>query len=332
MSPSAGGRDVLRLGVVGGADVAVRRVLPALSGVAGLELAAVASRSRAKAEKITARFGGRPVEGYDALLEMPEIDAVYIPLPSGLHAHWIGRALASGKHVLAEKPLTTEARDTERLHAAAFEAGLVLRENYMFPGHRLHARVAALLAEGLIGEIRSFDAVFAIPPRPAGDVRHRPELGGGALLDCGGYPLRAAVRFLGPDLDVLGAHLRIDPALGVDVAGAALLRAPGGASVHCEFGFDHYYASGYRFLGSAGRLAVEHVFTTPAEHEPVLRVERAGRRYEEAVAADDQFRNSLAAFAADVRAGRAGTSRATRAQARIVDRVRRIAGRTAPAA
>lgn len=315
----------LRLGLVGCADVAVRRVLPAVRRLAGVELVAAASRDLARAEAVAAAFGGRAVHGYEPLLDAHDVDAVYLPLPSGLHAPWIGKALSAGKHVLAEKPLTTSAEDTERLHAQAEAAGLLLRENYMFLGHRMHGQVAELLAAGAIGDIRSLHAVFAIPPRPPGDIRHRPELGGGALLDCGGYPVRAALHFLGTGLDVVGAHLRTDPDLGVDVAGAALLSSAEGASALCEFGFDHAYTSGYRFLGSKGRISADHVFTTPADHTPVIRIEREGRESRITVEADDQFRNSLAAFARDVRSGQRGTGAVTRAQARVIDLVRQAA-------
>lgn len=315
-------RRTIGLGLLGCADVAVRRVLPAVARLPGMELTLSASRTLGKAEKIAADFGGNAVEGYEGLLESPEVDAVYIPLPSGLHARWIERALAAGKHVLAEKPLTTSAADTERMHTLATEAGLVLRENYMFPGHRLQRRIAGLLAEGALGTVHSFHAAFTVPARPQGDIRHRPELGGGALLDTAGYPLRAAVRFFGADLEVAGAVLRTDAALGVDLAGEALLRAPDGMAVHCAFGLDHHYTSAYRFLGSAGSLSVDHVFTTPPDHRPVIRIEDGDGVREEIVPADDQFANSLASFADDIRAPRPGTGADTRAQARLLDRVR----------
>ncbi len=195
----------------------------------------------------------------------------------------------------------------------------------MFLGHRLHGHVADLIAQGVIGEIRSLHAVFAIPPRPPGDIRHRPELGGGALLDCAGYPVRAALRFLGTELDVVGAHLRTESDRGVDVAGTALLASPEGVSILCEFGFDHYYTSGYRFLGSEGRISVDHVFTTPTDHAPVIRIEAEGHTRQVTVGTDDQFRNSLETFARDVRSGRSGTDADTRAQARVIEHVRRAA-------
>ncbi|MDA0567775.1 Gfo/Idh/MocA family oxidoreductase [Streptomonospora sp. S1-112] len=321
----------LRFGVLGCADVAVRRLLPALARTPGVRLARTASRTPDKAGKVAAEFGGATAPDYTALLAAADVDAVYVPLPAALHARWIEAALRAGKHVLAEKPLTTSARDTERLHALALERGLVLRENYTFLHHRLHDRVAELIAEGAVGEPRLFRSAFAIPARPPGDIRLRPELGGGALLDTAGYPLRAAVRFLGTGLEVAGAVLDSGGA-AVDLGGGALLRAPGGVVAQCSFGLDHAYTSHYHVVGSAGALSVEHVFTPPADR--VSRIEitgPAGTRTEE-VPADDQWANAVAAFARAVRAGEAGTTAQTRAQARLVGEVAAAAQRdTGPA-
>lgn len=314
--------ETVRLGLLGCADVAVRRVLPAADRSGAVRLTATASRDPDRARAVAERFGGRAVEGYGQLLAEPGVEAVYLPLPSGLHAAWIERALRAGKHVLCEKPLTTSAADTEALHALAVDRGLVLRENYMFLHHRLHDRVASLVAEGAVGEVRSFRASFTIPPRPEGDIRLRPELGGGALLDTAGYPVRAALRFLGPELRPAGAFLRGGRGAGVDLGGAALFEAPGGVAVQCEFGMEHHYTSAYRFLGSKGSLDVGHVFTTPPDHSPVVRVEGPSGVHEETVPADDQFANSLESFAGAVRGARSGTDPETRTQAGLIDLIR----------
>lgn len=225
-----------------------------MAALAGIELIAVASRTPARARAVATRYGGLPVASYEGLLELPDVEAVYLPLPAALHAQWIERALRHGKHVLAEKPLTTSPEDTGRLVSLAEAHGLVLRENYLFLQHSQHRQVRKLLAAGVIGELRAFTATFAIPPRPAEDIRYRPELGGGALLDVGGYPIRAAQFFLGPDLAVAGASLRYDQTLGVDIGGGALLYRPDGVNAHLVFRFDHLYSSGYQLLGSSGRL------------------------------------------------------------------------------
>lgn len=318
----------IRLGVLGCADVAVRRVLPAVAATPGVDLVAVASRDAAKAERVAAAFGGRPLHGYERLLDRADVDAVYVPLPSGLHAPWVRRALLAGKHVLAEKPLTTNLADTVELVGLAEAAGLVLRENFMFVHHGQHARVRELVADGVLGELRAFTAVFAIPERPAGDIRLRPELGGGALLDVGGYPVRAAQLLLGPDLEVAGAALTDDPALGVDLDGGALLRRADGVQAQLSFGLRHHYSSGYHLLGTRARLTVEHAFTPPAAHRPVLRIDRQDHREDIVLAADDQVARAVAAFADAVRDGPVGDPSIV-AQARLVAHIG-LAARPSP--
>lgn len=192
----------VRIGVLGAASTAWRRMLPALTGTPGVSVAAIASRDRSRAAVFTERFGGEPVEGYAALLERADIDAVYVPLPNSLHHEWTAAALAAGKHVLAEKPLTTCAADTADLVRLAEVNNLVLRENFTFLHHPVHAVVRNLVTAGRIGEPRHFTSSFCFPPLPAADVRYRPELGGGALLDVGVYPIRAAQLLFGNEIEV----------------------------------------------------------------------------------------------------------------------------------
>ena len=198
----------LRLGVLGCASIAWRRTLPALAAQPRLRLAAVASRDPAKAGRFAERFGGEPVVGYERLLERDDVDAVYVPLPAALHAPWVERALRAGKHVLAEKPLATRCSDARRLVALADELGLVLAENFMFTLHSQHVQVRKLIGDGVIGEPRMLTAAFAIPALPPDDMRYLSEVGGGALVDVGGYPLRTASMLLGDRLEVVGTTLR----------------------------------------------------------------------------------------------------------------------------
>jgi NDP-hexose-3-ketoreductase len=142
-----------------------------------------------------------------------------------------------------------------------------------------------------------------IPPRPAGDIRNVPELGGGALLDVGVYPIRAAQLFLGPDLTVAGSVLRHDPRYGVDVAGDALMSTVDGRTAELSFGFRHGFRSMYAVWGSEGRLCVDRPFTSRDDTVPVVRIEDDDGVREVSLAADRQFVNSVAAFAATVSNG-----------------------------
>ncbi|WP_243788670.1 Gfo/Idh/MocA family protein [Saccharopolyspora gloriosae] len=317
--------STVSVGVLGCADIAARRVLPAFATAPGAEITAIASRSADKARALAARFTADPVEGYQRLLDRADVDAVYLPLPSGLHAEWIERALRAGKHVLAEKPLTTSPEDTSALQRLAADLGLVLEENFMFRHHGQHAVVRALLDEGVVGRPRAFSAAFAIPSRPRGDIRYQAELGGGALLDVAGYPVAAAQLLFGPDWRVEGAFLKHEPEFGVDVAGTALLSTPAGPAATLIFGLEHHYGSRYEIWGDAGRLAVDHVFTTPAAHRPVVRIERADHQEERVLPAEDQVSNAVRAFLRAVRRGSAHGTRATGVQADLLEAIRHAA-------
>lgn len=294
----------VRLGVLGCASVARRRLLPAVAGLPSVRTVATASRSLETAREFGARFGGVAVEGYQALLDRDDVEAVYVPLPTGLHFEWTRRALLAGKHVLCEKPMTTSAAETAELIGLAADRGLVLAENFMFLHHAQHAAVRDLISAGAIGRVRSFGAVFGFPPPPITDIRYRPELGGGALLDVGVYTLRAAQYFLGRRLRVLGACLTEDERHGVDVGGSALLCTPDGVGVQIGFGFRHGYRCQYEIWGSAGRILLDRAFTAPESWRPVVRIERQDHVEERTLPADNQFRNAVDAFATAIRTGR----------------------------
>src|SRR5207253_2554441 len=148
----------------------------------------------------------------------------------------------------------TTAADAADLLGLAARFGLTLMENHKFLHHAQHAAVRAMIDEGAIGELRSFSACFGIPPRPPSDIRYRADLGGGALLDVGVYPVKAAQLFLGDDLDVAGSLLRQDERLGVDLAGNALLIGPGGVPAELSFSLHSAYRCTYAVWGSTGRI------------------------------------------------------------------------------
>ncbi|WP_327371094.1 Gfo/Idh/MocA family protein [Streptomyces sp. NBC_01217] len=320
----------LRVGVIGCAGIAVRRMLPAFAADPGIEIAAVASRDPAKARQVAERFGCRPVHGYDALLERDDVQAVYVPLPAALHAEWTEAALKTGRHVLAEKPLSTDRRRTAELLELAGAQGLVLMENVMFVHHHRHRAVRRLVADGAIGELRSFRAAFTIPPLPDGDIRYDPELGGGALADVGVYPLRAALHFLGLELDVVGARFVRGAGRRVETSGAALLSTPGAVTAQITFGMDDAYRSAYELWGSEGSITVDRAFTPPADHVPVIGLHRGGKTEEIRLEPHDQVAATVAAFAAAVRTGPLPDPRATLRQAELLDDTRRSAPRGEP--
>ncbi|GAB3740956.1 Gfo/Idh/MocA family oxidoreductase [Amycolatopsis oliviviridis] len=295
-----GGPAPVRVGVLGCADIARRRTLPALVACPGTEPVAVASRTPVKAGALAAEFGCRPVTGYERLLADDGIDAVYIAVPAGLHAEWCAKALSAGRHVLVEKPFAVDTAEADALVDLAGARGRVLMENRMFARHPQHALVRSLIDAGRIGEPKVLTATMAMPRRAPDDIRYRGDLAGGALLDVGYYPIGAAVLLFGPDWDVVGAVLDHDDRLGVDTGGDILLRSAGGVSAHLTFGFDHYYRAAYQVRGSAGTITAERAFTPPPTLSPTVRVEGAGGHTEISVSPFDQFRAVAADFAAAV--------------------------------
>ncbi len=320
--------DPIRFGVLGCADIARRRTLPAILREPTTELVAVAAREQAKARAFAGQFGCAAAADYRSLLSRPDVDAVYIPLPAGLHHEWVGRALEAGKHVLVEKPLTTRYAHTVAMVESARSLGLALMENLTFLRHGLHRAVLDLLEGGEIGELREVNAAFGFPPLGPDDIRYRPDLGGGALLDTGMYPLSAARLFLGPELEVVGATLKLDPERGVDVSGSALLSTPDGRTAQLTFGFEHAYRSDYVLWGSEGRIVVERAYTPPATRRPVIRLEHEEVRRELTLPPEDQFANTLRAFvgAVAVAGQRAAETVEICARARLIDEIRVKAG------
>lgn len=316
----------LRIGVMGCASIARRRMLPAMAELDEIEIAAVTSRNADAAREVACRYDCRPVVGYSVLLELDEVDAVYIPLPLRMHAAWVEAALSAGKHVLVEKPAAERAVDVRRLRALAADNGLVVMENVMFVHHSQHSTVRRLVSDGAIGELRSLHAGFTVPRRPDDDIRYAPALGGGALGDVGIYPIRAAAHFLGNDLVVSGAVLSRGAGRSVETSGAVLLSRPDGVTAHLTFGLEHAYLSAYELRGSTGRLLVDRAFTPPADYQPVVRIDSVSGMREKRLAADDQVLNTLAAFVAAVRCG--GLPEAAEAdwlcQAELLDRIREI--------
>ncbi|MFJ6791021.1 Gfo/Idh/MocA family protein [Streptomyces angustmyceticus] len=297
----------VRFGALGTSSFGWRRVLPAMARCPGTELVAVAGRSPERAQRFADRFGCA-ASATEALLERDDIDAVYISLPPSLHGEWAARALHAGKHVLVEKPIATTAAEARAVVALAEDRDLVLRENFMFLHHPQHDAVAALIAEGRLGGLRSFRGSFCFPPLPAQDIRYVPGLGGGALLDAGVYPLRAAVLLLGPGLRVAGATTRVRDSDGLDLSGQALLVSPSGVLASIEFGFEHTYGSSYSLWGERAKLTVDRAFTPPAGHQPVLELVEQDHAEQFTLPAADQLDRSLAGFAAAVAAGGAAAS------------------------
>jgi hypothetical protein len=286
----------LKIGVIGCANVAERYMIPAIKAINEFELIAVASRTKEKAELFADKFSCEAVVNYSNLINRDDIDAIYIPLPTGLHEEWIMKALNKGKHVLSEKSLTTNYTSAKRIINEAETRQLLVMEDFMFLYHRQHSFVEKLIRADEIGDVHFFKSSFGFPPRSKDDIRYSKKLGGGALLDAGGYVVKAAQLFLGPDLTLGGAFLKYDRQLDVDIYGGAFLKNDKEQIAHISFSFDNYYQCSYEIWGSKGKITAERAFTPPVNFGPKIILEKQDHRQEFTIPPDNHFINILKEF------------------------------------
>lgn len=192
----------LRLGVLGAASIAPAAVVLPARQVPGIELVAVAARDRVRADAFARRHGLSTVhDTYEQLLADPTIDAVYIPLPNGLHGAWTLRALEAGKHVLVEKPFAANATEAAHVAQVASASDRVVMEAFHWSHHPMAARLADIATSGELGTITHIDGGFSFPLLKPRDIRWSRRLAGGSLLDAGCYPLHQ-IRRLGTALSL----------------------------------------------------------------------------------------------------------------------------------
>lgn len=228
-------------------------VLRATAGSPQVRWAAVASRDARRAAKYAAALGiARSYGSYDALLEDPEIAAVYVSLPNGLHAEWVERALRASKHVLCEKPLVPDPADLEASAAVARAGGLVLTEAFMWRHHPQTAQALELVAGGAIGRLRHVAAAMSFRLEGDDDPRLEPDLDGGALMDVGCYCVSAARLFAGEPLTAFGEA--VASGHGVDVRFLGTLRFPGDVTAQFDVAMDVARRDRLELVGTEGQL------------------------------------------------------------------------------
>jgi predicted dehydrogenase len=257
--------EPVRWGVLGCADIARRKVIPAMGTSTLSRVDAIASRSLDTAAAVAGELGiPRPYGSYDELLADPEIEAVYIPLPNHLHPEWTERAAAAGKHVLCEKPLAMTATEARAMIAACDAAGVKLMEAFMYRLHPLWARVRGLVADGAIGEVLAIQSFYSYRNLDPLDIRNTPGAGGGALYDIGCYPVNVARMMFGSEPTDVSASIRRDPRFGTDVVTSVILDFEG---AHATFTCSTQAEDAQRvdIVGTDGRLVVEIPFNIPPD-------------------------------------------------------------------
>jgi predicted dehydrogenase len=249
----------IQWGILGTANIARSAFLPAVRWAGGVAYA-VAGRDLARTQEFAADNGiERALEGYDALLADDRIDAVYIPLPNGLHAEWIVKALEAGKAVLCEKPLCLNVEQAEQVLEVARRSSQPLWEAFVFPWRRQTHRVLEIIGSGGIGEVREIHSTYHFQLSDRANIRLDPDLGGGAVYDVGCYPTIYANMLFDRDPQDAVAMARWAPE-GVDIALQGVLNFRGERRLLISCAMDSPLDTFTRLLSSEGEIRLTNAW------------------------------------------------------------------------
>ncbi len=259
-------------GILGTATIARKCMIPAMQASATCTVRVLGSRDPAAADALCSQHGiDNVVEGYDAVVNDPDVDAVYIPLPNHLHREWSLKALAAGKHVLCEKPLALTAREAREMAAAARDADRLLMEGFMYRFHPRSRRLHRMVAAGEIGSLRLVRAAFCYSMQPevikaGANFRLRKETGGGALMDVGCYGVSTARWYFGREPVAVQAQAAYH-ANGVDMHLVGSLKFDGGGLAVIEASFVSALQQTYTLIGRQAAIELPHDAYIPWEKD-----------------------------------------------------------------
>jgi predicted dehydrogenase len=322
------GMSEVRIGILGAARIAPTALIRPSRQVEGARVVAVAARDAERAGAFARKHEiPRVHPSYEALISDPEIDAIYNPLPNGLHGEWTIRALRQGKHVLCEKPMASNAAEAERMAEIAGETGCVLVEAFHWCYHPLAARMKEIVDGGSLGRVEHIEAHLCVPLIRPGDIRFRFELAGGATMDVGCYAINV-VRFLaGAEPEVTRAEARLSSPQ-VDRWMSADLRFPDGRTgrITCALFSSVLIRASARVRGDQGEMAVLNPIAPHLYHRLKLRGPQGARK--ERIAGRASYTHQLEAFVKLLRDGAPMVTDARDAIAnmRVIDAVYQKAG------
>jgi predicted dehydrogenase len=266
----------LRIGVLGAARIAPAAIVRPAERIEGVEVVAVAARDPERARAFAAKHSiGRVVDTYEQLVTDPDIDAIYNPLPNGLHGTWTMAALTAGKHVLCEKPFTANADEARAVAAAHQGTDLVLMEAFHYRYHPLFARVRELLASGAVGAVRHVEAWLCFPLFSGKDIRWNPALAGGATMDAGCYPIHMVRHLAGSEPEVTAAKTRLRSP-GIDRFMTADLTFADGVTGRavCSMLSSQFLRIGLRVRGDDGEIRVLNPLAPDRFHRLSIRTSK----------------------------------------------------------
>ncbi|MBP2001210.1 putative dehydrogenase [Paenibacillus shirakamiensis] len=254
----------LRWGIMGCANIARNSVMPAIADSSNGVIQAVASRNLDKSRGVAEQFHAPQAYGsYEELLQDPDVDAVYIPLPNHLHYEWTIRAAEAGKHVLCEKPVALTSLEAAEMVKACRTAGVHFAEALMYRHHPVLRRAQRMIAGGGIGDLRVIRASFTYNnPSEKANIRYQKDWGGGSLYDVGGYPLSAARFFTGLEPKAVTVNaLFSEEHGGVDMMSSGLVEFKDGLALTFDCGMWAEERRSLEIRGSEGRIEIPHAFS-----------------------------------------------------------------------
>lgn len=303
---------MIKVGIICPSEVALRRFMPALEKCSNMKYIGVAVANKSeyegatntilqheynKVENFINHVGGKLFSSYSELINSNEIDAIYLPLPPGLHYKWVKETLLAGKHALVEKPCTETLEQTIELIEIAQKKSLALHENYAFVFHKQIYEIQQMINSGIFGDIRLCRISFGFPLRSFDDFRYNNQLGGGALLDCAGQTLRYASLLLGDTAKVVYAHKNYIDKFNVDMYGSATMINSNGLVAQLAWGMDNCYRCELEIWGNKGSLKTGRILTAPIGFVPTAII-KIGNESEQIInlPEDDAFMNSINYF------------------------------------
>jgi predicted dehydrogenase len=254
----SGSGATVRIGILGAARVAPLVLIKPARENAEIVVAAVAARDASRAQAFAAKHGiARVHDSYEALIADPDLDAVYNPLPNGLHGRWTRAALAAGKHVLCEKPFTANAAEAREIAELAAKSDRVVMEAFHYRYHPLTLRAEQIIASGELGKLQRVEAALCAPLPKFSDIRYDYSLAGGAAMDFGCYAVNMVRTFGGSTPEVVSAQAKLrDPQ--VDRAMTAELRFAGGhtGAIRCSLWSSDLIRLSATVVGDRGKMRV----------------------------------------------------------------------------
>jgi len=267
----------VRWGVLSTANIGMTKVTLAIQAASNSQVVAIASRDSGRAAAAAIELGIRDAYGtYEELLAADDVDAVYIPLPNDMHAEWVFKAAAAGKHILCEKPLAMSRSEAVEMVAACSRAGVKLQEAFMYRHHPSWVEAIRLVRSGAIGELQAVQSWFSYSNNDPRNIRNRVENGGGAIMDIGCYNINLSRLLFDTEPINVTSVVHRDPVMGIDTLTSAVLEFPGGrqSTFTCSIRSEEYQR--VHIFGTSGRIDIEIPFNIPPDRETRIYVSSGG--------------------------------------------------------